>query len=68
MPSIYRTKDDHSYKTEPNTPTHQPTQTLATSRSDPTPLNSAFTSTRTIFDDTGGSPKKPVQKVSCDCP
>lgn len=64
VPSIYRTKDEHSYKTEPNTPTHNlsPAQTLATSCSDPTPLNSAFSNPRTIFDDT--SPKKPVQKVT----
>lgn len=63
MPSIYRTKDDQSYKTEPNTPTHtpMPAQTLATSRSDPTPLNSTFSNPKTVFDDT--SPKKPVQKV-----
>lgn len=63
MPSIYRTtkeNDDQSYKTEPNTPTHQP-QTLATSKSDPTPLNSAFCSPKHIFDDT--SAKKPIQKV-----
>lgn len=57
VPSIYRTKDpdDHSYKTEPNTPTHysnsiQPT--ISTSKSDPTPLNSALSSPRHIFDDT----------------
>lgn len=66
VPSIYRTKDsdDQSYnKTEPNTPTHHssPAQTLATSKSDPTPLNSAFSNPKQIFDDTG--PKKPVQKV-----
>lgn len=63
MPSIYRTKDDQSYKTEPNTPTHtaMPAQTLATSRSDPTPLNSTFSNPKTIFDDT--SPQKPIQKV-----
>lgn len=67
VPSIYRTKDsdDQSYnKTEPNTPTHHPSpaQTLATSKSDPTPLNSAFSNPKQIFDDTG--PKKPVQKVT----
>ncbi|XP_072388737.1 leucine-rich repeat and calponin homology domain-containing protein isoform X1 [Diabrotica undecimpunctata] len=64
VPSIYRTKDDQSYKTEPNTPTHHvaPSQTLATSRSDPTPLNSAFSNPKTIFDDTSPT-KKPVQKV-----
>ncbi|XP_057662874.1 leucine-rich repeat and calponin homology domain-containing protein isoform X2 [Diorhabda carinulata] len=65
VPSIYRTKDDQSYKTEPNTPTHHlsPSQTLATSRSDPTPLNSAFSSSpKTVFDDTSPT-KKPVQKV-----
>ncbi|CAH1186620.1 unnamed protein product [Phyllotreta striolata] len=64
VPSIYRTKDDQSYKTEPNTPTHQatPQQTLSTSRSDPTPLNSAFGSPKTIFDDTSPG-RKPVQKV-----
>lgn len=52
MPSIYRIKDtdDQSYnnKTEPNTPTHHyssPTRTLlATSKSDPTPLNSLLSS------------------------
>lgn len=57
VPSIYRTKDsdDHSYKTEPNTPTHNaltPHSTLATSKSDPTPLNSALSSPKHIFDDT----------------
>lgn len=64
VPSIYRTKDaeDQSYKTEPNTPTHQPAQSMATSKSDPTPLNSAFSSPKHIFDDTS-SLKKPVQKV-----
>ncbi|XP_023311046.1 leucine-rich repeat and calponin homology domain-containing protein 1 isoform X2 [Anoplophora glabripennis] len=66
VPSIYRTKDsdDQSYKTEPNTPTHHPSpaQTLATSKSDPTPLNSAFSNPKQIFDDT--SPKKPIQKVT----
>ncbi|XP_017777908.1 PREDICTED: leucine-rich repeat and calponin homology domain-containing protein 3 isoform X2 [Nicrophorus vespilloides] len=65
--SIYRTKenDEHAYKTEPNTPTHQPTPTrttMATSKSDPTPLNAALGSPKHIFDDT--SPKKPVQKVT----
>lgn len=63
VPSIYRTtkdNDDQSYKTEPNTPTHQP-QTLATSKSDPTPLNSAFSSPKHVFDDTNS--KKPIQKV-----
>lgn len=68
VPSIYRTKDsdDQSYKTEPNTPTHQPAlshQTMATSKSDPTPLNSAFSSPKHIFDDTSTT-KKPVQKVT----
>ncbi|KAL1514182.1 hypothetical protein ABEB36_003479 [Hypothenemus hampei] len=67
VPSIYRTKDhdDQSYKTEPNTPTHQPviSQSMASSRSDPTPLNSAFSSPKHIFDDTIGT-KKPVQKVT----
>nr|CAH7764986.1 unnamed protein product [Callosobruchus chinensis] len=66
VPSIYRSKDgeQHSYKTEPNTPTHHAAEprTLATSKSDPTPLNSAFGSPRTIFDDTTVT-KKPVQKV-----
>ncbi|KAJ8967230.1 hypothetical protein NQ314_003009 [Rhamnusium bicolor] len=66
VPSIYRTKDsdDQNYKTEPNTPTHHlsPAQTLATSKSDPTPLNSALSNPKQIFDDT--SPKKPVQKVT----
>ncbi|CAH1997368.1 unnamed protein product [Acanthoscelides obtectus] len=66
VPSIYRSKDgeQHSYKTEPNTPTHHAVEprTLATSKSDPTPLNSAFGTPRTIFDDTSVS-KKPVQKV-----
>lgn len=64
VPSIYRTKDDQSYKTEPNTPTHHatPSQTLSTSRSDPTPLNSAFSNPKTIFDDTSPT-KKPIQKV-----
>ncbi|XP_050302800.1 leucine-rich repeat and calponin homology domain-containing protein isoform X2 [Anthonomus grandis grandis] len=69
VPSIYRTKDpdDQSHtKTEPNTPTHHPQNQLATSKSDPTPLNSAFGNPRSIFDDTGGAlnaTKKPVQKV-----
>ncbi|CAH1130497.1 unnamed protein product [Ceutorhynchus assimilis] len=68
VPSIYRTKDneEQSYnKTEPNTPTHQPSiisQSMATSKSDPTPLNSAFSSPKHIFDDTMNM-KKPVQKV-----
>ncbi|XP_022914358.1 leucine-rich repeat and calponin homology domain-containing protein isoform X2 [Onthophagus taurus] len=67
VPSIYRTKDsdDHSYKTEPNTPTHHgsPARTLATSKSDPTPLNAPFSSSpKHIYDDTG--PKKPIQKVT----
>lgn len=66
VPSIYRTKDqdDQSYKTEPNTPTHQPAlpKSMATSKSDPTPLNSAFSSPKHIFDDTTNA-KKPVQKV-----
>lgn len=63
--SIYRPKDadEQGYKTEPNTPTHQPTRTtLATSKSDPTPLNAVLSSPKHIFDDTSGS-KKPVQKV-----
>ncbi|XP_019871331.2 leucine-rich repeat and calponin homology domain-containing protein isoform X2 [Aethina tumida] len=67
VPSIYRTKDndDQSYnKTEPNTPTHHgvTAQTLSTSKSDPTPLNSAFGSPKHVFDDTAS--KKPVQKVT----
>lgn len=66
MPSVYRTRDEEpSYKTEPNTPTHHmsPSRTvLATSKSDPTPLNSALGSLKHIFDDTasqkrGFSPK-----------
>ncbi|KAK9869604.1 hypothetical protein WA026_003353 [Henosepilachna vigintioctopunctata] len=65
VPSIYRTKDseDHSYKTEPNTPTHHssPQSSLATSKSDPTPLNSVLGSPKKIFDDTMVT--KPVQKV-----
>ncbi|KAF7278087.1 leucine-rich-repeats and calponin homology domain protein isoform X2 [Rhynchophorus ferrugineus] len=67
VPSIYRTKDsdDQSYKTEPNTPTHQSTlsQVMATSKSDPTPLNSGLCSPKHIFDDTSNT-KKPVQKVT----
>lgn len=53
VPSIYRTKDseDNSYKTEPNTPTHTNHSTLATSKSDPTPLNSALSNPKSIFDD-----------------
>lgn len=65
VPSIYRTKEheDQSYKTEPNTPTHQPAmQSMASSKSDPTPLNSAFSSPKHIFDDTSMT-RKPVQKV-----
>ncbi|KAL3283321.1 hypothetical protein HHI36_006469 [Cryptolaemus montrouzieri] len=66
VPSIYRTKDpdDHSYKTEPNTPTHHsstPQSSLATSKSDPTPLNSVLGSPKKIFDDT--VTKMPVHKV-----
>ncbi|CAH1175752.1 unnamed protein product [Phaedon cochleariae] len=60
VPSIYRAKDDQNYKTEPNTPTHRlsPAQTLASSQSDPTPLNAhAFA----VFDESNG--KKLVQKV-----
>ncbi|XP_044752663.1 leucine-rich repeat and calponin homology domain-containing protein isoform X2 [Coccinella septempunctata] len=64
VPSVYRTKesDEHSYKTEPNTPTHyhSPQSSMATSKSDPTPLNSVLGSPKKIFDDTS---KKPVQKV-----
>ncbi|XP_060519079.1 leucine-rich repeat and calponin homology domain-containing protein isoform X2 [Cylas formicarius] len=68
VPSIYRTKDsdEQSNKTEPNTPTHHhstPGQTMATSKSDPTPLNSAFGGPKTVFDDTSTT-KKPVQKVT----
>ncbi|XP_048518451.1 leucine-rich repeat and calponin homology domain-containing protein [Dendroctonus ponderosae] len=65
VPSIYRTKEheDQSYKTEPNTPTHQPAmQSMASSKSDPTPLNSAFSSPKRVFDDTSMT-RKPVQKV-----
>ncbi|KAB0796722.1 hypothetical protein PPYR_10783 [Photinus pyralis] len=67
VPSIYRTRehDDHNYKTEPNTPTHHmsPSRSaLATSKSDPTPLNSVLSSPKHVFDDT--SPRKPVLKVS----
>lgn len=66
VPSIYRTKesDEHSYKTEPNTPTHysSPASSMATSKSDPTPLNSVLGSPKTIFDDTS-IVKKPDQKV-----
>ncbi|KAF5295051.1 hypothetical protein FQR65_LT10604 [Abscondita terminalis] len=67
VPSVYRTRehDEHSYRTEPNTPTHHmsPSKSaLATSKSDPTPLNSVLSSPKQIFDDT--SPKKPVLKVS----
>ncbi|XP_045470138.1 leucine-rich repeat and calponin homology domain-containing protein isoform X3 [Harmonia axyridis] len=62
--SVYRTKEseEHSYKTEPNTPTHHssPQSSMATSKSDPTPLNSVLGSPKKIFDDTS---KKPVQKV-----
>lgn len=68
VPSIYRTKDsdDQSYKTEPNTPTQHmsPSRTsLATSKSDPTPLNSVLSSPKHIFDDTSNI-KKPIQKVT----
>ncbi|GLV37896.1 Leucine-rich-repeats and calponin homology domain protein [Carabus blaptoides fortunei] len=66
-PAIYRTKDtdDQNYKTEPCTPTHHVSpshNTLATSKSDPTPLNAVLSSPKHIFDDT--SPKRPVQKVT----
>ncbi|GJQ69787.1 hypothetical protein Trydic_g22345 [Trypoxylus dichotomus] len=69
VPSIYRTKEpeDQPYKTEPNTPTHHgsPSRSaLATSKSDPTPLNSSFGSPKHIYDDSTCSPKKPVQKVT----
>ncbi|XP_066147896.1 leucine-rich repeat and calponin homology domain-containing protein isoform X1 [Euwallacea fornicatus] len=65
VPSIYRTKDqdDQNYtKTEPNTPTHHPLPSMASSKSDPTPLNSAFGSPKHVFDDTPNT-RKPVQKV-----
>lgn len=55
---------DEPYKTEPCTPTHHasPSHTqLASSKSDPTPLNSVLGSPKQIFDDT--SIKRPVQKV-----
>lgn len=60
VPSIYRTKDsdDLNYKTEPNTPTHSISTSLATSKSDPTPLNSAFSSPKHVFDDTLKSQQK----------
>lgn len=69
MPSIYRTKEpeDQPYKTEPNTPTYHgsPSRSaLATSKSDPTPLNSSFGSPKHIYDDSSASPKKPIQKVT----
>lgn len=67
VPSVYRTRDeDHSYKTEPNTPTHHmsPSRTvLATSKSDPTPLNSALSSPKHIFDDTSSPKKSPKAKT-----
>lgn len=64
VPSIYRTKDqdDQSYKTEPNTPTHHPVPSMASSKSDPTPLNSTFGSPKHVFDDTPTT-RRPVQKV-----
>ncbi|KAJ3656998.1 hypothetical protein Zmor_016034 [Zophobas morio] len=59
VPAIYRTKnpdDQTTYKTEPNTPTHHASTTshssLATSKSDPTPLNSALSGAKYVFDDT----------------
>lgn len=71
VPSIYRTKDPDeptlTYKTEPSTPTHHGTGThnsLATSRSDPTPLNAVLGSPKHIFDDTVSAVKRPVQKVT----
>lgn len=64
VPSVYRTKDsdDLNYKTEPNTPTHTISTSLATSKSDPTPLNSAFSSPKHVFDDT----LKSQQKITKD--
>lgn len=56
VPAIYRTKnldDQATYKTEPNTPTHHATtSSLATSKSDPTPLNSVLSGAKHVFDDT----------------
>lgn len=68
VPSVYRTKDseDHSYKTEPNTPTHYSTpiqSTISTSKSDPTPLNSALSSPRHIFDDTKATQRLTVKPI-----
>lgn len=65
VPAIYRTKDsdDTAFKTEPNTPTRHssPSRTsMATSKSDPTPLNSALSSPKHVFEDI---PKRPIQKV-----
>lgn len=62
VPSIYRTKDtdDQTYKTEPNTPTHQLHSSLATSKSDPTPLNSVLNA-KYIFDD---DTKKSTEKLT----
>lgn len=68
VPAIYRPKDsdDQNYKTEPCTPTHHHSApshtTLATSKSDPTPLNAVLSGAKQVFDDT--SPKRPVQKVT----
>ncbi|XP_044268150.1 leucine-rich repeat and calponin homology domain-containing protein isoform X2 [Tribolium madens] len=58
VPAIYRTKnpdDQTTYKTEPNTPTHHAHGSLATSKSDPTPLNAVLSGAKYVFDDT----KKP---------
>nr|XP_015835426.1 PREDICTED: leucine-rich repeat and calponin homology domain-containing protein 1 isoform X1 [Tribolium castaneum] len=55
VPAIYRTKnpdDQTTYKTEPNTPTHHAHGSLATSKSDPTPLNAVLSGAKYVFDDT----------------
>lgn len=66
VPSIYRTKDsdEPAHKTEPCTPTHHASPShiqLASSKSDPTPLNAVLSNPKQVFDDT--SVKRPVQKV-----
>jgi hypothetical protein len=71
VPAIYRTKnpdDQTTYKTEPNTPTHHATTShgsLATSKSDPTPLNSALSGAKYVFDDTKKAEKtSPYKRTS----
>ncbi|RZC38833.1 leucine-rich repeat and calponin -likey domain-containing protein 1, partial [Asbolus verrucosus] len=72
VPAIYRTKnpDDQTYKTEPNTPTHHASShsSLATSKSDPTPLNSALGGAKYVFDDTKKAEKTSPYKTGAYSP